>query len=101
MEGVRLVTYGRGVMGLGDSKATDTPTTAVVDTQVRNAIYSRVQPAPVKNPQLVAVAAKAMAECLDLNEALLREREKNVAEYFGGASCFFTSSTFRDRAGGC
>lgn len=57
---------------------------------MRNAIYSRVQPAPVKNPQLVAVAAKAMAECLDLNEALLREREQDVAEYLGGASCFFS-----------
>lgn len=56
---------------------------------MRNAIYSRVQPEPVKNPQLVAVSAQAMGECLDLAPEELAGKEKDVAEYFGGALCQF------------
>lgn len=52
---------------------------------VRNAIYSRVTPEPVKNPQVVAVSAQAMAVCLDLSLEELQKREQDVAEYFGGA----------------
>lgn len=55
------------------------------NTAVRNAIYSRVKPEPVNNPQVVAVSAPAMAECLDLSPEELKKREQDVAEYFGGA----------------
>lgn len=54
---------------------------------MRNAIYSRVTPEPVKNPQVVAVSTQAMAECLDLSPEELQKREQDVAEYFGGACC--------------
>ena len=59
--------------------------TITTATTVRNAIYSRVQPEPVTNPQLVAVSAQAMAACLDLSPEELAKREADVAAYFGGA----------------
>ena len=66
------------------SHAQHKPTTTTA-TIVRNAIYSRVQPEPVTNPQLVAVSAQAMAACLDLSPEELAKREADVAAYFGGA----------------
>jgi hypothetical protein len=52
---------------------------------VRNAIFSRVAPEPVRNPQLVAVSEAAMQECMGLSMDKLGKREQDVAEYFGGA----------------
>lgn len=49
--------------------------------QVTGAIYSRVNPTPVKNPQLVA-GAKEVAALLDLPEAIFTQTE--FAQIFGG-----------------
>lgn len=49
--------------------------------QVIGAIYSRVNPTPVKNPQLVA-GAKEVAALLDLPEAIFTQTE--FAQIFGG-----------------
>ena len=49
--------------------------------QVTGAIYSRVNPTPVKNPQLV-VGAQEVAALLDLPEAIFQQTE--FAQVFGG-----------------
>ena len=49
--------------------------------QVTGAIYSRVNPTPVKNPQLV-VGAQEVAALLDLPEAIFQQTE--FAQIFGG-----------------
>ncbi|XP_013399695.1 selenoprotein O-like [Lingula anatina] len=49
--------------------------------QVRGACFSRVEPTPVTNPEVVCVSAKAMA-LLDLPESELQRED--FAEYFSG-----------------
>ncbi|HSC66840.1 MAG TPA: YdiU family protein [Cellvibrio sp.] len=51
--------------------------------QVSGAVYSRVAPTPVKNPQLVA-GAKEVAVLLDLDESVFQQPE--FAQVFGGNS---------------
>jgi len=53
-----------------------------VTRQVPNACFSRVDPTPLKNPQLIAYSANVLRDCLELdadNEA----KRKEFAEYFG------------------
>ena len=50
---------------------------------VPNSIYSKVNPTPVKNPQLVAISNDCLSDILDLQESEMVD-EKNIAEYFGG-----------------
>lgn len=57
------------------------PITENYRRQVAGAIYSRVNPTPVKNPQLVA-GAKEVAGLLDLPESIFSQTE--FAQVFGG-----------------
>jgi hypothetical protein len=53
-----------------------------VTRQVPGACFSRVDPTPLKNPQLIAYSADVLRDCLELdadNEA----KRKEFAEYFG------------------
>lgn len=54
--------------------------------QVKDACFSRVEPAPLDNPQMVAASASALA-LLDLPVSEAMERE-DAAEYFGGNKAF-------------
>lgn len=57
------------------------PETENYRRQVTGAVYSRVNPTPVKNPQLVA-GAQEVAALLDLPEAIFTQTE--FAQVFGG-----------------
>jgi uncharacterized protein YdiU (UPF0061 family) len=62
----------------------DTSTKSKTSRPVPNAIFSIVEPTPVKNPKLMAFSTAVFSDLLGLRSPADAEEERVYAEYFGG-----------------